>query len=339
MITARVSVLVTTYNHARYVDECLESIRQQTIKDFEIIIVDDASTDGTADRIRAWLDRTAMPARFVPNRQRRGLCANRNYGLAHTRGQFICSLSGDDVYEPDRIERQLTAFDSQPDDVAAVYSDARMVNGDGSLLHPSFLRRHLGHEPLPEGNALFRRLLLRGNFMPAPATMVRRSSLDAVGHYDESLFYEDLYMWLKLSHRFRFHHVEGSLVKYRLLPSSMSQSPRYARQMLECDATVLASWIGRSENLREALIDRLWRIGVTQFDGGYYEDARRTFQAAAPHCGLRRRTSVGLLGLPGASPVLRWARRGARVAWRGARGVARRTRHLGSRPLAREALE
>ena len=144
MLFRSVSVLVTTFNHERFVHECLDSVLQQTFRDFELIITDDASDDGTGDRIQAWLDRTGAPAQYVRNPRNRGLCANRNRAIAMARGRFICSLSGDDAYEPDRIERQLTYLLGRPGAVAAVYSDARMIDADGRTLHPSFLQYHLG---------------------------------------------------------------------------------------------------------------------------------------------------------------------------------------------------
>ena len=74
----RVSVLVTTFNHSAYVEEALESLRRQTSRDFETIITDDASADGCADVIEAWLARTGFPAQFVRNPVNRGICASLN---------------------------------------------------------------------------------------------------------------------------------------------------------------------------------------------------------------------------------------------------------------------
>ena len=119
-----VSVLVTTFNHARYVEEALESLRRQTSRDFEVIITDDASTDGCAEAIEGWLARTGFPAQFIRNAVNRGICANRNTALARARGRFVCSLSGDDAYADDRIERQLGG---KTRDVAPVHGGEHLV--------------------------------------------------------------------------------------------------------------------------------------------------------------------------------------------------------------------
>src|SRR5689334_9319398 len=211
-----VSVLVTTFNHARYVVEALESLQRQTSRDFEVIITDDASTDGCADVIAGRLERTRFPAQFIRNPVNRGICANRNAALACARGRFVCSLSGDDAYAADRIERQLACFLSQPDHVCAVYGDALVVDADGASTGRSMPAMNLDGAPPPQGE-LFARLL-SDNFLPAPAVMVRRSAIAAVGGYDENLFFEDFDMWLRLSRRFHFAYLPGQVISLRMHP-------------------------------------------------------------------------------------------------------------------------
>ena len=236
-----VSVLVTSYNHARYVEEALDSLRHQTSGEFEVIITDDASTDGSADVIAAWLARTGYPAQLIRNPVNRGICANRNAALARASGAFVCSLSGDDSYEPDRIGRQLECFLKQPERVAAVYSDMLVVDADGKPKARSFLTRTLNGAPPPQGE-LFS-CILAGNFLPAPAVMVRRSAIDAVGGYDESLVYEDLDMWLRLSFRFGFVYLPGLLVRYRMHANSMSSSRSIRPRLHRSYSRILAKWI------------------------------------------------------------------------------------------------
>ena len=213
-VPPKVSVLVTTYNHARYLEEALDSLRRQTSQDFETIITDDASTDGSAEVIAAWLARTGFAAQFIRNPHNRGICANRNAALARASGIFVCSLSGDDAYAPDRIARQLAFFLTQPARVAAIYSDALVVDADGRPCG-SFMAPLLAGRAPPQGD-IFERVLAN-NFLPAPAVMVRRSAIAAVGGYDERLFYEDIDMWLRLSHRFDVAYLPGQPVRFRVL--------------------------------------------------------------------------------------------------------------------------
>jgi glycosyltransferase involved in cell wall biosynthesis len=296
-----VSVLVTTYNHANFVRECLDSLLSQTFRDFEVIITDDASSDGTADRIAAWLSEHALPARFLRNETNRGLCANRNTALALARGRFICSLSGDDAYEPERLERQVACLTREPPDVALIYSDMRRVDAGGRALGASYLETELGDEPPPEGDVFVR--LMQGCFMPSPAAMVRKSAFDSVGPYDESLFYEDFDMWLRLSHRYRFRYLADRLVRYRVLADSMSRSLSLRPKVLESTARILLSWEGRSA---VAESNRLWHLGRIQLLLGRDQTARATLaRAARATPGSWRHMLVCALHLPGVCAIAR----------------------------------
>jgi glycosyltransferase involved in cell wall biosynthesis len=296
----KVSVLVTTYNHAPFVRESLDSLVSQSFRDFEIIITDDASTDGTPDLIQRWLEETGTPARFFRNHLNRGICANRNTALSIARGEFLCSLSGDDAYEPERIARQLECFARQLSDVAVVYSDMRMVDARGRPLGISYLGYELGEEPAPV-NRVFARLL-KGCFMPAPAAMIRRASLDAVGSYDETLSHEDYDMWLRLSALFRFCFLPGCLVRYRVLRTSMSHSPVFRTAMLTSTLRVLQSWQGKAGEGDSRLN---WNIGRRQIHMHLDLEGLSTLSLAARKLGSQFRLLALLLHMPGACSAAR----------------------------------
>jgi hypothetical protein len=300
----KVSVLVTTYNHAPFVRECLDSLTAQSFRDLEIIITDDASSDGTPDLIQAWLDETHSPARFLRNPVNRGICANRNTAISLAGGEFLCSLSGDDAYEPERIARQVECFAGRAPDVAVVYSDMRMIDARGRDLNISFLDYRLGKEPAPE-NSVFDRLL-RDCFVPAPAAMIRRTCLDAVGPYDETLFYEDYDMWLRLSARFRFCFLPGCLLRYRILPTSMSHSSDYRRANLETALRILESWQGKAGDAESGLC---WNIGRRQIHLHMDSRGLRTLALAAPGLGPQYRLVARLLRIPGACAAARMTHR------------------------------
>jgi glycosyltransferase involved in cell wall biosynthesis len=312
----KVSVLVTTYNHAPFVREALDSLTAQSFRDFEVIITDDASSDGTPDLIQAWLEETGSPARFIRNLVNRGICANRNTALSFASGEFLCSLSGDDAYEPERIARQLECFDHQLPDVAVVYSDMRMIDALGRDLDISFLDYLLGEEPAPE-NRVFDRLLRRC-FMPAPAAMIRRACLNVVGPYDETLSYEDYDMWLRLSAHFRFRFLPGYVVRYRILPTSMSHSSRFRRSILESTVRLLQRW----QSDGDARLG--WTIGRRQIQLQFDAQGLAALATAARVLGPQYRLLTQLLRMPGACAVARTIYRIVHI-W----GVLRMRWHLG----------
>ncbi|HEV7407711.1 MAG TPA: glycosyltransferase [Bradyrhizobium sp.] len=299
----RVSVLVTTYNQARYVEEALDSLRRQTSREFEVIITDDASTDGSADVIAAWLGRTGYPAQFIRNENNRGICANRNAALARSSGSFVCSLSGDDCYEPDRIERQLACFLAQPESVGAVYSDMSVVDAEGRTARRSYLDYQLGGAAAPHGDLFVR--IMAGNFLPAPAVMLRRSAIADVGGYDESLFYEDFDMWLRLSFRFHFTYLPGRLVRYRAHESSMSRDRSNQPLMNKTRTRILTKWLnaGLNDKTRRVVLNALMRNGAIQLEGRDLAGARETFNivmAADPPLHQRVLARAGMLPWAGA---------------------------------------
>jgi glycosyltransferase involved in cell wall biosynthesis len=301
-----VSVLVTSYNHARYVEEALDSLRRQTCRDFEVIITDDASTDGSADVIAAWLARTGYSAQFIRNPDNRGICANRNAALARASGSFVCSLAGDDCYEPERIARQLACFLAQPESVAAVYSDMSVIDAEGRPARRTYLDYMLGGAAPPHGD-LFARIMAH-NFLPAPAMMLRRSAIADVGGYDESLFYEDFDMWLRLSFRFHFTYLAGPLVRYREHESSMSRSRTYQPLMNKTRTRILAKWLnaGLDDERRRVALNALMRNGATQLEKRDPAGARETFNIVmAADSRLHQRLLARAGMLPGAGAATR----------------------------------
>src|SRR5262249_47276307 len=126
-----ISLIICTYNHERYVSEALASVVAQTTRDFEVLIFDDASSDATVDGIRSWLPQAPVPTELIVNQQNLGLCATRTLALSRCRGEFVCSLSGDDVYEPTKLERELELFRSCGAQVGAVFSDMVVIDDDG----------------------------------------------------------------------------------------------------------------------------------------------------------------------------------------------------------------
>ena len=235
---ATVSVLVITQNHAPFIDQCLDSVERQTSPEFDVIVIDDCSTDGTTDRVRRWAERTKHDVRVIVNPRSRGMCENRNQFLRASRGVLVTSLSGDDYYEPDRLARQLAFFRTLPDSVAVVFGQSRVVSEDGREVGVWFG----GWPRVPEGRVFGE--LIRNNFVAAATSMMRRSAIEAVGGYDERLFYEDYDMFLRLADRYEFRYLPGIVTNYRLSAAGASRAPEYIARMSDATARLLLKWHG-----------------------------------------------------------------------------------------------
>lgn len=260
MSTPLVTVCVPSYNKARFIEATLESVRTQTFQDFELIVIDDASTDDSVAVIEAWRVRHGFPLKFVKHEANRGVCVTLNEALTMARGRYWSGLGADDVWHADMLERFVEAMERQPEDVAVVYGDAELIDDEGRLLPGRFIARHRRFEAPPEGRIFA--ALLEGNFIPAMATLCRVDCLRAVGGYDEELWYEDWDMWLRLAHRYAFGHLPGAFVQYRIVPDSMTNSSAWSLHGAPSTASIYLKWVGRDactdRRLEERLSERGW---------------------------------------------------------------------------------
>jgi hypothetical protein len=212
MIEPRVSVIIPTYNHARYVGQAIESVLGQTYGDIEVIVVDDGSTDDTRMVVQRFGDRV----RYVWQ-ENRGLSGARNTGLREASGQVIALLDADDLYEPTFLCRIVMAFEANPN-ADAVYCGYRFVDASGNPL-PQIERRVIPTQHLY-------RALLDGNFLVPACMVARKRCYDECGEFDESLRgCEDWDMWLRFAKRYQVLGIRDVLVRYRVLPGSMSSDP------------------------------------------------------------------------------------------------------------------
>ncbi|MEM8906023.1 MAG: glycosyltransferase [Actinomycetota bacterium] len=253
-----VSVLALAYDHERFVEESLDAVAAQTFDDYELIIVDDCSTDSTADRIRSWIDRSGSDAVFLRNERNVGVSAARNVALARSRGTYLCTAAGDDVYEPDRLERQVAAFEAVGDEVAAIFGDMRVIDEHGVAM-PTDAQRWSGVEH-PSGRIFDQ--LLRNNFLPSPATMLRRSAVEAVGGWDPELIVDDWDLFLRLADRYELHHVPGIVANYRQLDTGISRDDARAAQRSASVVRLQMKWKDRDPATQRLVADRAWRSAM-----------------------------------------------------------------------------
>jgi glycosyltransferase involved in cell wall biosynthesis len=241
-----VSVLVACYNQARYVEECLDSVRNQTYENIELIIIDDCSQDESASVIQRWLVTHNFAATFFRHHENQGICKTFNAALQRANGEYICVLAADDVYLPEKIAGQVRIMENLPPKVGVVYSDSWQMDVDGNSLPEKFIEAHRRFSVMPEGY-LFP-VLLGGNFIPAMATTIRRECFATVGPYDEELVYEDFDMWLRIARHYDFAFSSTISAKYRIVPESVTRAVlRNGTTALESDFRIFEKLIRSNE--------------------------------------------------------------------------------------------
>lgn len=204
----KVSILLTCFNHLAYLPACLEGVRAQTFRDHEIIALDDGSTDGS----REWLESNAKDAKLVFNETNVGTYGTLNRGLEAVTGEFVAVLNDDDLWAPEKLERQLSLFEAHPE-VGLVHTDGWFIDGQGNRLEGS----PLGFEfPRTETGDLLLALLY-ANKIIASAALVRRECFDKLGGFNEAYFGSgDWEMWLRIAEEWQIGFVAEPLTFYRV---------------------------------------------------------------------------------------------------------------------------
>ena len=233
-----VSVLLPVYNAARFLDGCLESLAAQTLTAFEIVAVDDGSTDGSAEILDRW--RRREPRLRVLTRSHGGLITALNHGLGACHADVVARMDADDESLSERLELQRELLDADPGlDVVSCqvrhFADDRPV-GRGLRVYERWLNGLVSHEDI-----------LRERFiespLPHPSVMVRRSALEEANGYRDRGWPEDYDLWLRLAEAgHRFVKVPRELVRWRDHGDRLTRRHRrYAvERFLECKAHFLA---------------------------------------------------------------------------------------------------
>ena len=273
----QVSVVITTFNHAAYIAAALESVLAQTYPLHEIVVVDDGSSDATSDSIRPYLDRI-----HYIRQENRGIARARNTGVAATRGDLIALLDGDDVWEPEKIERQVAAVSQHPD-AALIAANGVEFEGDTAVFEHLFARavRERLRPPTMLKWDCYDALVERNLIFTVSQVLIPRWALERVGESDRRFSTSsdwDLYLRLARDHPFVF--LSERLVRWRYLDTSAS-GPR-ERRMLQWavdDIPILKREARRGRNVRADRIrglveEKCRRTAYTAFVYGERHDRR-----------------------------------------------------------------
>lgn len=213
----KVSVICTCYNHEKYVAESIQSVMDQGYQNYELIVVDDGSTDGSVPLIEAF--KKKYPAIiFIKLEKNVGICKAFNTAFKICSGDYIVDLAADDILLPARLSRGIECFLGLAIDYGVVFSDAEWVNEKGSHLY--FHSAKFPHDDVPQGDVY--KDLIERYFICSPAMMFRRAVVEYLDGYDESLTYEDFDFWIRSSRHFKYYYDPQILVKKRKVRNSLS---------------------------------------------------------------------------------------------------------------------
>ena len=188
-----VSVIIPTYNRAKLIKRAVDSVLAQTYNDYEIIIIDDGSTDGTQDILKDY----HHSIRYI-YKENEGISATRNRGIKEAKGKYLAFLDSDDQWFPDKLAVQVNLMEKNHN-LGIVCSKMNILNGKGEKI---------GTKPEQKTGKNFRELLEIGGDLPTSTVMARKECFDKVGVFDELLPpMEDFEMWVRIASQYDIYTV------------------------------------------------------------------------------------------------------------------------------------
>lgn len=204
-----VSVIIHTYNNEKFIGETVESVLNQTYKDYEIIVVDDGSVDGTRDALLPYMQKIRYHYK-----ENGGIASAKNAGIGLSKAEFIAFLDHDDLWVPDKLKIQMECFNENPE-VGLVYAKYTSFS-DGKELRTKPEKGYSGW--------IFKELLSK-SIIQTSTVIVKRECLNAVGPYDESFSLGDEYdMFLRIAKEFQCGFVDKELTRYRVHDTNASKN-------------------------------------------------------------------------------------------------------------------
>ena len=282
----RVSVVIPLYNAERYVEASVRSALASDLSELEIVIVDDGSTDRSAEIVRQIEDPRIV---LIQVRASGGPARPRNVGIERARAPYVALLDADDLIKPDKLSSAVSALDRHPE-AGFAFADFEQIDADGRILQSSVIARNrafreVASEPGEDSWRLIPRTelergLVGSNFIGTSGVILRKSVLSDIGVFDETLVYsEDRDLWFRLAHRCSALYREQIGHSYRVAPGSLTYKPtlRTARDRITVLRHEKARWKSRCERRQ---LDRLIAENLATI-GYEYRRSRNRFRSVA----------------------------------------------------------
>lgn len=217
-----VTIVCLCYNHAKFVEEALFSVINQTHQNIELIIVDDASPDQSQEIIRAFALKYGIK-KLILNSQNLGNCRSFNKALKSAKGKYIIDLAADDILLPNSVEKQVDFFEQFDTRTAVVFSNGANVDENRELLNYFFpVNKNGKSKIINKTGDLYQEFIAGNPVINATGVMMRTSNLIDVGGYNETAAYEDIDYWFRTSRNYLFQYNDALLCEKRRLNTSLA---------------------------------------------------------------------------------------------------------------------
>jgi glycosyltransferase involved in cell wall biosynthesis len=269
----KVSIIMPVLNGERYIAESVESILAQTYKNYELIVINDGSTDSTAERLQSFAGK--LDLKVIRHETRQGVVTSMNDGLRAASGDYIAFLDHDDAWFPNMLETEAGYLDQVPE-ASMVHSDFQTIDSLGNVIEESVARCRERKRPT---GSVFRELFL-DSFIVGNSVLIRKQCFEKLGDFDRGLIWGDYHMWLRVARHYRVDYIPKVLVKYR---QHSGQETRTLPARLDKDPvaiTALKKILEAYPEVRQEIGEKTirHRMASIYFGGAYYWFEHRAYR-------------------------------------------------------------
>jgi len=235
-MAAKISVCMASYNHAPFIRAAVASVLNQTLGDWELVITDDGSSDGTIEALDGIRDDRIHIERF---RENRSACVALNHCIRRARGQYIAVLNSDDAWRPEKLARQLAVMEEQPQ-TAAVFTLVDVIDERGGPMEKPHFYQAVFNEPNRDRQSWLRRLVMVGNCLCHPSVLVRSDVYRDLGLYDACMAqFPDLDMWIRICLKHDIWIIQEPLTLFRVLDRERNASGNRPEVRIRCQSEMM----------------------------------------------------------------------------------------------------
>lgn len=209
-----VSVIIVVYNASRYLKFAIESVLNQSYKDFEIIAVDDGSTDSTIDILKEYVHLSNFT--LIQREHTKNLGGNRNYALKFVKGEIIAFIDGDDIWEEDKLSTQIQYIDKYN----MICTNAYLINENNDIISNRYCTIFNGDTEIELKD------LLENNFVIGSSVLIRKNAIEGGGYFEDGpdTRAEDYVLWLSYLNKNKIKYINKPLLRYRVHDKNWSNS-------------------------------------------------------------------------------------------------------------------
>lgn len=273
----KVSIIMLSYNYGRYISEAIDSVLNQSYRDYELIIIDDCSDDGSDSIIREYASKDAR-IKFFINPKNIGIASSFNSGLDKCTGEYIGYISSDDIWGKNRLETGVSILDTRPE-IHYVHSNLSIIADNGMFTGQTV--NDLSRSPTSKYSGNLFDTLIKGNFIYFSSLLLRSEAITGISINSDLRYLNDWQFLLEISEKGNFHYVNDVLARYRMHSSSTNlDKAGYIKDYIKLVEIMKFKYKGYLDKNERVLADHYLIIGYMLCSIGDFKEGRRYLQKA-----------------------------------------------------------